>query len=280
VLAPFLPQAVSAQVTEEPLLPPVGRVRLAAVHAKNDLKSGVGHGKLVTRQDGKTIETALFQATFSGDKYAVTVHYPQPRKGRESITMQTMVTDGFFTFATQFSERLRPDGYATAVWREGRSIGNRQAFFLPAEVFPYDVTKLGRQAINVLAVLNNREPKTISGDDAQVELTWTSYWNTRTTLLADAHSGFNVTECRHEDDRGLVQLYKLGWQRQRDVWFVNRLNEKWITQDQTKVVKQYQRTLEYDDFQPNVEVDEKMFDLTRVEDGWYNDRIMYPHGKP
>jgi hypothetical protein len=270
-------ERAGAQESELAALPPVGRARLAAVHAKTDLKSGAGRGRITVRTEGKTVETIVFQTTFKGDQYAVTARYPLPRKGAESITMETMVSDGDLTFATRFSARLR-EGYDTQIWHGERRLG-RNGPFSPAEVFPYDVTKLAYGSINVPKILDKSDVKILVADDAQVQMTYLLGSKTRCTLLCEGHSGFNVTELIVEDGEGPYHISKIGWEREADVWYVRRLQEKWFARERLKS-KDRERIFEYDDFEPNAEVDEKPFDLSRVIDGWYNERIMYPHGKP
>jgi len=266
-----------AQRSELAELPPVGRVRLAAVHARTDLKSGAGRGRITMRSEGKTVETIAFQTTFKDGQYAVTARYPLPRKGAEAIMMQTMVSDGDLTFATRFSSRLR-DGYDTYIWHGGRIVG-RNGLAAPTEFFPYDVTRLAYGFVNVPKILDKSDVKLLAADDAQVQMTYLLSSTTRGTLLCEGHSGFNVTELTVEDGVGPYHALKIGWERERDVWYVRRYHEKWFARERLKS-KDRERILEYDDFEPNAEVDENPFDLSRVVDGWYNDRIMYPHGKP
>jgi hypothetical protein len=276
-LAGLAPAA--AQTPDLLSLPPVGRVRLAAVHAKTDLKSGTGRGRVTTKLNGKQIEALAFQTTFDGDKYAVTVPYPQPRKERDSIKLQTMVTDGFLTFGTVFSERIRRDGYETSIWRNGKSDRQNAWLVSTTDIFPYDVTKLCRRAIDVPQIMDKYDVKLVSADGSQAQMNYTIGKKTLVTFTTEAHSGFNVTQLAASVDNEVRQSYRIAWDRSGDVWHVHRFYEKWLRSDALKT-DEYERTLEYDDFQPNIEIDEKMFDLSRVEDGWYNDRLMYPHGKP
>jgi hypothetical protein len=279
LLFPGLFVSSSAQTIDGPPLPPVGRVRLAAVHAKTDLKSGTGRGRVSTKLHGKQVEVLAFQSTFSADKYAVTVHYPQPQKGHELIWMQTMITDGTLTFGTRVSERARPQGNVTEVWRDGKPLGGRPSGLSIADIFPYDVTNLCQRAIHVPLVMDKYDVKLVAADDTQVQMAYTIGKKTEVAFTAEAHSGFNVTQLSASVDGQVRQSYQIGWERSEGVWYVRRMQEKWLRQDKIKTDEQ-ERTLEYDDFQPNVEIDETMFDLSRVEEGWFNDRLMYPHGKP
>jgi hypothetical protein len=276
ILASADSRFASAQDSAPPLSP-IARMRLAAAESTAALRSGAGHGRVTYEVAGKVVEQMKFQITFQEDKYAVTARYTLPDKRNKGVTKQTMISDGDLVFATRFSDKLKADGYTTHIWRNGKSVGEHRFLFLPEQIFPYDPTKLQLAGVNLPLVFEKFDVQVVSSDDATAKLTYMLNQKMKSTVVGEAHSGFNVTYASLDDDEGPYHTRTVGWQRKGDVWYVRRFEEKWFARARRVPREDRVRTLEYDGFEPNAEVDDKMFDLTGVEKGWFNERVLHPH---
>jgi hypothetical protein len=232
------------------------------------LESGIGKGTYrhyegTSSSDIKLAEDADVEFSFSHRKYRVSLSYNKSASGAAS---RATVFDGEVLATSTDSKIFVPAGQETQLEHPtdfGGLIKPRP------QVFPWDVSKLSSNAIDVEGTIKN-----FPGD--QIKLVQRPSGDIDGTILVKPAAfvrlefarrfGFNLVKQQvfASQDGPLVQDYELKWERSKDgLWYVTAIQDAFVS---TSAGHEYARKdeMELTSFEPNAEVDAKLFTLASL----------------